>query len=123
MRCRTASCWQQPPCPERARKYQKGERMRFPQNVTELIFYHGRMVFVWPWLVVNDRKFLAETVFFSRTNQPAVLLYEPATKRTSQPNRLCNWNFSEIVFLPKVQRSYFFIEIFMYSRVQASDGF
>ena len=61
------------------RGYQKGERMRFPQNVTELIFYHGRMV--------------------------------------------CNWNFSEIVFLPKVQRSYFFIEIFMYSRVQASDGF
>jgi hypothetical protein len=28
---------------------------------------------------------------------------------------VCNWNFSEIVFLPKVQRSYFFVEIFMYT--------
>ena len=32
--------------------------------------------FVWPWLVVNDRKFLVGTVFFSRTNQPVVNLYE-----------------------------------------------
>ena len=46
-------------------------------------------LFVWLWLVVNDSKFLAETVFFSHTNQPAVLLHEPATIRTSQPNRLC----------------------------------
>ena len=45
-------------------------------------------LFVWPWLVVNDRKFLAGTVFFFHTNQPAVLLHEPATIRTSQPNRL-----------------------------------
>ena len=45
-------------------------------------------MFVWLWLVVNDRKFPAGTVFFSHTNQPAVLLHEPATKRTSQPNRL-----------------------------------
>jgi len=45
-------------------------------------------LFVWLWLVVNDRKFTAGTVFFSHTNQPAVLLYEPATIRTSQPNRL-----------------------------------
>ena len=43
---------------------------------------------VWLWLVVNDRKFSAETVFFSHTNQPAVFLHEPATKRTGQPNRL-----------------------------------
>ena len=47
-------------------------------------------MFVWLWLVVNDRKFPAETVFFSHTNQPTVLLHEPATKRTSQPNRLKN---------------------------------
>ena len=45
-------------------------------------------MFVWLWLVVNDRKFPAETVFFSHTNQPTVLLHEPATKRTSQPNML-----------------------------------
>ena len=45
-------------------------------------------LFIWLWLVVNDRKFTAETVFFSHTNQPAVLLHEPATIRTSQPNRL-----------------------------------
>jgi len=41
-------------------------------------------LFVWLWLVVNDRKFPAGIVFFSHTNQPAVLLYEPATIRTSQ---------------------------------------
>ena len=44
--------------------------------------------FVWLWLVVNDRKFLAETVFFSHTNQAAVLLHEPAIIRTSQSNKL-----------------------------------
>ena len=48
-------------------------------------------MFVWLWLVVNDHKFPAETVFFSHTNQPAVLLHEPATKRTSQPNMLTMW--------------------------------
>ena len=36
-------------------------------------------LFVLPWFVVNDRKFSAGTVFFSHTNQPAVLLHEPAT--------------------------------------------
>ena len=36
-------------------------------------------LFVWLWLVVNDRKFLVEIIFFSYTNQPAILLYEPAT--------------------------------------------
>ena len=41
-------------------------------------------LFVWLWLVVNDHKFSAGTIFFSHTNQPAVLLYEPATIRTSQ---------------------------------------
>ena len=45
-------------------------------------------LFVWLWLVVNDRKFLAGTVFFSHINQPAVLLHESATIRTSQPNKL-----------------------------------
>ena len=45
-------------------------------------------MFVWLRRVVNDRKFPAGTVFFSHTNQPAVLLHQPATKRTSQPNRL-----------------------------------
>ena len=45
-------------------------------------------IFVWLWLVVNDRKFPVGTVFFSHTNQPAVLLHEPATIRTNQPNRL-----------------------------------
>jgi len=37
-------------------------------------------LFVWLWLVVNDRKFLVGTVFFSHTNQPAVLLHEPANR-------------------------------------------
>ena len=36
-------------------------------------------LFVWLWLIVNDRKFPVEIVFFSHTNQPAVLLHEPAT--------------------------------------------
>ena len=49
-------------------------------------------LFVWLCLVVNNRKFLAGTVFFSRTNQPAVLLHESATKRTSQPNGLLDWS-------------------------------
>ena len=40
------------------------------------------------WLVVNDRKFLVGTVFFSHINQLAVFLHEPTTKRTNQPNRL-----------------------------------
>jgi len=51
----------------------------------ELIVY---CLFVWLWLVVYDRKFSVGIVFFSHTNQPAVLLHEPATIRTSQPNRL-----------------------------------
>jgi len=41
---------------------------------------------VWLWLVVNDRKFPTKIVFFSHTNLPAILLHEPATKRTSQPS-------------------------------------
>jgi len=45
-------------------------------------------LFVWLRLVVNDHKFLTGTVFFSHTNQAAVLLYEPATIRISQPNML-----------------------------------
>ena len=45
-------------------------------------------LFVWLWLIVNDSKFSIRTIFFSHTNQPAVLLHELATKRTSQPNRL-----------------------------------
>ena len=45
-------------------------------------------MFIWLWLVVNDRKFSVGTIFFSHINQPAVLFHEPATKRTSQPNRL-----------------------------------
>ena len=58
---------------------------------------HARLksLFVWLWLVVNDRKFSAGTIFFSHTNQSAVLLHEPATIRTSQPNRLH-------VYLPKL---------------------
>ena len=44
-------------------------------------------LFVWLWLIVNNRKFLVRIVFFSHTNQPAVLFHEPATIRTSQPNR------------------------------------
>jgi len=31
------------------------------------------------WLIVNDSKFSAGTVFFSHTNQSAVLLHEPTT--------------------------------------------
>ena len=41
-------------------------------------------LFVWLWLVVNDRKFLAGTVFSSYINQPAVLLHKPATIQASQ---------------------------------------
>ena len=37
-------------------------------------------LFVWLWLVVNDRKFPARTVFLSHTNQPVVLLHEPANR-------------------------------------------
>ena len=47
-----------------------------------------RSLFVWLWLVVNDRKFLVRIIFFSHTNQSAVLLYKPVTIKTSQPNRL-----------------------------------
>ena len=36
-------------------------------------------LFVRLWLVVNDRKFPAGTVFFFHINQPVILLYEPAT--------------------------------------------
>jgi len=36
-------------------------------------------LFVWLWLIVNDRKFSAGIVFFSHTNQPAVLLHESTT--------------------------------------------
>ena len=50
------------------------------QKDFEEAFLSEFSLFVWLWLVVNDRKFLAGTVFFSHTNQPAVLLYEPATK-------------------------------------------
>ena len=52
------------------------------------IMQHLISLFVWPWLVVNYRKFSDEIVFFSHTNQSAVLLHEPATIRTNQPNRL-----------------------------------
>ena len=45
-------------------------------------------LFVWLWLVVNDRKFLTGIIFFSHINQPAILLHEPATIRTSRPNEL-----------------------------------
>ena len=68
-------------------------RLSFLWLISQLmIFCYERentvSLFVWLWLVVNDRKFPAEIVFFSHINQPAVLLHEPATKRTSQPNRL-----------------------------------
>jgi len=36
--------------------------------------------FVWLWLVVKDRKFLVGTVFFSHTNQLAILLHEPVNR-------------------------------------------
>jgi len=52
------------------------------------LFAGAISLFVWLWLVVNDHKFLAGIVFFSHTNQSAVLFHEPATKRTSQPNKL-----------------------------------
>ena len=37
-------------------------------------------LFVWLWLIINDRKFPVGTVFFSHTNQPVVLLHEPANR-------------------------------------------
>ena len=36
-------------------------------------------MFDWMWLIVNDRKFSAGIIFFSYTNQPAVLVHESAT--------------------------------------------
>jgi len=45
-------------------------------------------LFGWGETIVYDRKFPAGTIFFSHINQPAVLLHEPATIRTSQPNKL-----------------------------------
>jgi len=54
-------------------------------------------LFVWLWLVVNDRKFSARTVFFSHTNQPTVFFYEPTTIRISQTNRMY-----VVEFLPKI---------------------
>ena len=61
-------------------------RKRQPNNY--ICIYSIFSLFVWPWLVVNDRKFSTGIIFFSHTNQPAVLLHEPATIRTSQQNRL-----------------------------------
>ena len=51
-------------------------------------------LFVWLWFIVNDCKFLVEIVFFSHTNQSTVLLYESATIRTSQPNKLSPYKSS-----------------------------
>jgi len=45
-------------------------------------------MFGWLVFVVYDRKFSARTVFFSHTNQPAILFHESATKQTSLPNML-----------------------------------
>ena len=44
-------------------------------------------LFVWPWLLVNDRKFSAGTIFISHINKPTVFLHELATIQTRQPNR------------------------------------
>ena len=63
---------------------------RQPTVVPSLPRQHSRgpmaSQFVWLWPVVNDRKFLVKTVFFSHTNQSTVFFYQPTTKRTSQPN-------------------------------------
>ena len=48
-------------------------------------------LFVWLVVIVYDRKFSVGIIFFSHINQPTVLLHEPATMRTSQPNRLLNF--------------------------------
>ena len=40
------------------------------------------------WLVLASPLISAGTVFFSYTNQPAVLPHEPATNKPAQPNRL-----------------------------------
>jgi len=63
--------------------------LRMQKGLSALMVHSQKSstAFVWLWRVVNDRKFSVGTVFFSHTNQPAVLLLEPATKRTSQPNR------------------------------------
>jgi len=45
-------------------------------------------LFVWLWLIVNHRKFPVRIVFFSHSNQSVVLLHEPATIWTGQPNGL-----------------------------------
>ena len=49
---------------------------------------NGFQPVVCSWLVVNDRKFLVGIIFFFHLNQLTVLLYEPATKQTSQMYRL-----------------------------------
>ena len=41
-------------------------------------------LFVWPWLIVNDRKFSVRIVFFSHTNQP-VVLFLWTSNDTNQP--------------------------------------
>ena len=38
--------------------------------------------------MVNNRKFLAGTVFFFHINQPIIFFHEPATKQISQPTML-----------------------------------
>jgi len=66
-----------------------GYRATWPDPLTRFwkqdSYIESSGLFVWLWLVVNDRKFL---VFFSNINQSAVLLHEPVTKRISQPNEL-----------------------------------
>ena len=70
-----------------------------------LTWYHPCSLFVWLWLVINGRKFSAGTIFFSHTNQPAVLLHKPATIRNSQPNRLTSSVHPHLIFFLTLKSS------------------
>ena len=76
--------------------------LRMQKGLSALMVHSQKSstAFVWLWRVVNDRKFSVGTVFFSHTNQPAVLLHEPATKRTSQPNSLISLLMTSPVDMP-----------------------
>ena len=56
--------------------------LRMQKGLSALMVHSQKSstAFVWLWRVVNDRKFSVGTVFFSHTNQPVVLLHEPANR-------------------------------------------
>ena len=68
------------------------------------------MLFVWPWLVVNNHKFSIRTVFFFHTNQPAV----QGREMEYMPTLLCQVND---IYLYMYKSSVMLVEV-----QSASDG-